>query len=262
MSKTKIAWSERVWNPVTGCTKVSAGCKNCYAEAIMARYKWHKFTDVTLHPERLDAPLHWRKPSRVFVNSMSDLFHENVPEEFVRSMFAIMADSGKHRFQILTKRAERMMSTLLQWERDGMCLRSGYGVRLPNVWLGVSVENQEQAMKRIPYLIETPAAIRWISVEPMLGPVDFFEDPGYEMFLDWVVVGGESGPNFRSMDIEWLESIVEQCKTAGVRVFVKQDSGRFPGRQGRIPDRLWIREYPESCRSLRESASDQQHEGG
>jgi protein gp37 len=235
VTKSKIAWTERVWNPVTGCTKVSPGCKNCYAEAIAHRY-WgeRKFSDVQCHEDRLDAPLHWRKPSRVFVNSMSDLFHEDVPDEFVADVFRVMAHAQQHTFQVLTKRPRRM--------RD---LLNGGDSPLPNVWLGVSVENEEQALKRIPFLLQTPAAVRWLSVEPMLGPVGFFENPQRESSLDWIVIGGESGRGFRQMEIQWLDNMVMYCVGAGVPVFVKQDSGRFPGKQGRIPDHLWIKEYPE-----------------
>lgn len=234
MTKSNIAWTERVWNPVTGCTKVSAGCKNCYAEAIAHRY-WgeRKFSDVQCHEDRLDAPLHWRKPSRVFVNSMSDLFHDEVPDLFIEEVFTVMEKATNHTFQILTKRPERMRGLLREWD-----------IRLPNVWLGVSVENQEQAMARIPHLVNTPAAVRWLSVEPMLGYVDFFENPGYELNLDWVVVGGESGANFREMDMQAFETFITMCTIAGLPIFVKQDSGRFPGKQGRIPDKLWIKEYP------------------
>lgn len=242
MTKSRIAWTERVWNPVTGCTKVSAGCKNCYAEAIAHRY-WgeRKFTDVRTHPERLDAPLHWRKPSRVFVNSMSDLFHEDVPDEFIGRVWCKMLEAHRHTFQILTKRAKRMNDVVTRLVQE--CERKG--LREPsNIWLGVSVENQEQALARIPHLLTTPAAVRWLSVEPMLGPVDFFENPGYEMGLDWIVVGGESGTNFREMSMEAFEILVHQATDAGVPLFVKQDSGRFPGKQGRIPDKLWIKEYP------------------
>lgn len=268
MTKSKIAWTERVWNPVTGCTKVSAGCKNCYAEAIAHRY-WgeRKFTDVRTHPDRLDAPLHWRKPSRVFVNSMSDLFHEDVPDEFIAQVFGVMAVAEHHVFQVLTKRPGRMCRLLQSdsfrdhfWRGANQAEELKRGEKLEremhyptetdqwlplkNVWLGVSVENQEQADTRIPPLLQTPAAVRWLSVEPMLGPVDFFENPGYEMFLDWMVVGGESGANFREMDMQAFETFVLCCRGAGVPIFVKQDSGRFPGKQGRIPDELWIKEYP------------------
>jgi len=241
VTKSRIAWTERVWNPVTGCTKVSAGCKNCYAEAIAHRY-WgeRKFADVRTHPERLDAPLHWRKPSRVFVNSMSDLFHEDVPDEFIMEVFNMMAAAKQHTFQILTKRPRRMSELLQNW-----------GVEFPNVWLGVSVENQEQALSRIPYLIATPASVRWLSVEPLLGPMAFSANlktvkMGATMYrsIDWVVVGGESGANHRPMEMAWLESVVRQCRDSWVPVFVKQDSGRFPGKQGRIPNELWIKEYP------------------
>jgi protein gp37 len=247
MTKSRIAWTERVWNPVTGCTKVSAGCKNCYAERIAHRY-WgeRKFTDVQMHSERLGAPLHWRKPSRIFVNSMSDLFHESVRREFIKRVFGVMGDAHQHTFQVLTKRSERMRNILNTWEADGLCFRVGCGVRLPNAWIGVSAENQEQFEKRIQLLCETPAEIRWASLEPLLGAWDFDPSPMLSR-LDWVVVGGESGPGFREMNLDALASIVAACKGAGVPVFVKQDSGLRPGQQGRIPNHLWIKEYPRGA---------------
>lgn len=274
MTKSRIAWTERVWNPVTGCTKVSAGCKNCYAERIAHRY-WgeRKFTDVQTHPDRLDAPLHWRKPSRVFVNSMSDLFHEDVPDEFIAQIFGVMARATRHTFQVLTKRPERMETLMIDgdWKRRVLV---DAGISPPenwdsqefanrdwlcgNVWLGVSVENQEQAEKRIPSLLQTPAAVLWLSVEPMLGPVNFGLDLktlkiGLEIYrgVDWVVVGGESGHGFRPMEIKWLESVVGQCRESCIPVFVKQDSGLRPGQQGRIPNHLWIKQYPEATHELR-----------
>ncbi len=243
MPKSRIAWTERVWNPVTGCTKVSAGCKNCYAARIAHRY-WgeRKFTDVQCHEDRLDAPLRWRKPSRIFVNSMSDLFHEDVPDEFIMEVFNVMAAAQQHTFQVLTKRPERMREMLGAW-----------GIEFQNVWLGVSVENQESFMGRVYDLLATPAAIHWLSVEPMLGPVDLglelktlqCADETYRG-IDWIVVGGESGNGYRPMDIAWLESVVSQCREASVPVFVKQDSGLRPGQQGRVPDHLWIKQYPNN----------------
>lgn len=267
MAQTKIAWTERVWNPVTGCTKVSPGCKNCYAEAIAHRY-WgsRKFTDVRVHADRMDTPLHWRKPSRVFVNSMSDLFHDDVPDEFIAQVFGVMAVAEHHVFQVLTKRPGRMCRLLQSdsfrdhfWRGANQAEELKRGEKLEremhyptetdqwlplkNVWIGVSVENQEQADTRIPPLLQTPAAVRWLSVEPMLGPIVI--DHYAQDYIDWIVVGGESGSNFRKMDPQWLESFVMRCKR-NIPVFVKQDSGRFPGKQGSIPDRLWIKEYPRT----------------
>src|SRR5690348_8891062 len=210
-----IEWTDATWNPVTGCSKVSAGCKNCYAEAYFARpYPGRKFTDVRIHPERLDWPLRWRgakqakaegRPSRIFVNSMSDLFHEDVPREFIKAVRGTMFDCEKHVFQILTKRPERMKEFVLS------CCQFTC-----NVWLGVSVEDQKTADERIPILLQTPAAVRWISYEPALGPIQLHTIPdgqgGYydlaysqgpgrfnrqgmriaDARLDWIVAGGES----------------------------------------------------------------------
>jgi protein gp37 len=276
---TSIEWTDRTWNPVTGCDKVSPGCAHCYAEGVANRF-WasqypkvrivtgshhederpRKFTDVLTHEDRLLEPLSWRKPARVFVNSMSDLFHEDVPEAFIDKVFAVMALAPQHTFQILTKRPERMRDyiesrvgpgvsratlgqSLVSLPLDLPKRAGGYQIPydwpLPNVWLGVSVENQHFADERIPLLLQTPAAVRFISAEPLLGPVGMYAflagaerdeclrilghgaaapAPG----LDWVIVGGESGPGARAFDLAWARSIVAQCKAAGVPVFVKQ----------------------------------------
>ena len=255
---TKIAWTNETWNPVSGCTKVSAGCKFCYAEAVTERFgNGRKFSDVVLHPERLDIPLHWRKPRKVFVNSMSDLFHEKVPVAFIERVWTKMHVAHKdrgHIFQVLTKRPQRMLEVLGPRGFGWYATEGPVARPEPGIWLGVSCENQETANERIPFLLQTPTAIRFASLEPLLGPVDFHIIPEFnkcgsagQALLDnfWVIVGGESGPHARTMNIEWLESIVEQCKVAGVPVWVKQDSGRFPGKQGRIPDRLWIHQFPK-----------------
>ena len=255
MGDTTIAWTDKVWNCVTGCTKVSQGCKNCYAERIFHRpYPGRKFTDVQCHPERLDQPLRWRKPCRIFVNSMSDLFHEDIPDDFILKVFDVMRQSfnghavalGRlvptHTFQILTKRAERMRSFMnrLVW-RDGLFLGEvgagrPAGQMLTNVQLGVSVEDQVTADERIPLLLQTPAAVRFVSYEPALGPVDFrwggMSMPDYAPHrplpqLDWVIVGGESGPKARPFDLDWASRTIYQCKTAGVPVFLKQ-YGSYP----------------------------------
>jgi protein gp37 len=234
MATTDIEWTAtknidgtitkgKVWNPVTGCTKVSQGCKNCYAEVLAKRF-WgeRKFTDVQCHPERLEQPLHWRKPSRVFVNSMSDLFHPDVPDEFIYSVWNIISQSPQHTYQILTKRPERMFRRL-----------SNLGFR-ENVWIGVSVEDQATADDRIPLLLQTPAAVRFVSCEPLLGPVDLSEwlfpdetHPSHGILtgdpqLDWVIVGGESGPHARPMHPDWARSLRDQCQAAGVPFFFKQ----------------------------------------
>ena len=236
------------WNPVTGCTKVSAGCANCYAERmarrLAGRYGYPeapRHFDVTLRPDRLEQPLRWQKPRTVFVCSMGDLFHEDVPFEFIERVFNIMSQAKHHVFQVLTKRPQRM----LQWQRweDDRQFGLDWIQTFPNVWLLVSIENQAAADERIPLLLQTPAAVRGVSVEPMLGPIDFAnirvssmevmnalagiaatphsEPPRYHK-LDWVIAGGESGPGARPMHPDWARSLVQQCQAAHVPVFVKQ----------------------------------------
>ena len=256
---TAIGWTNETWNPVTGCTKVSAGCKHCYAERITERWG-QKFTDIVLHPDRLEKPLHWRKPRRIFVNSMSDLFHEKVPFEFIDKVFAVMALCPQHTFQVLTKRPERMAEYLsVRFPEDKPYLAVKFGTPsghfrsireypISNLWLGTSIEDQESADKRVPELLKCPAAVRFLSYEPALGPVDLGDwlslNPT-DIGIDWVIVGGESGPGFRTMNLDWLRSVVGQCKAAGVPVFVKQASGLRPGQQGNIPDDLWaLKESP------------------
>lgn len=260
-TKSNIGWTDATWNPVTGCSKVSAGCRNCYAEALTERFGRQKFSDVVLHPERLEQPLHWRKPSRVFVNSMSDLFHEQVLDEFLDQVFAVMALAHEHTFQVLTKRPERMRAYLSDYE-DNLCrwadaLPPGYpcgaadiegaAYPLPNVWLGVSVENQETADERIPILLQTPTAVRFLSVEPLLEPINlsaWIDWP--DRSIAWVIIGGESGPQRRECNVEWIRDLVWQCRCAAVRVFVKQDSALRPGQQGRIPNEYWqVKEFPK-----------------
>lgn len=249
--KTKIEWATDQWNPVTGCSKVSQGCKHCYAEREWPRlsaprakpniYTGRAFTDVKCHPEKLDIPLRWTKPRRIFVNSMSDLFHESVPDEFIEAVFVVMQMANQHTFQVLTKRPERMLDILTKM--DSHLREVGYpqGVagRYPNIWLGVSVEEQTSADERIPMLLDTPAAVRWISAEPLLGPIDLLgllhrcpthdfpggfciQDCGNWQRLDWIVVGGESGPMARPMHPDWVRSLRDQCRAAGVPFFFKQ----------------------------------------
>lgn len=283
MATTSIEWTQgldgvkgKVWNPVTGCTKVSQGCKNCYAETIAKRFwKDRRFTEVQFHPERLEQPLHWKKPSMIFVNSMSDLFHEDIPDNFIADIFGIMAIGKQHTFQVLTKRPDRMLKFVKKYYGNSDYIEPIYAnyshtakIPIPNIWLGVSVENQEAANERIPLLLQTPAKIRWISAEPLLGKIDLtfpighWEDMKCDRIigwngkwkedciainkLDWVVVGCESGPNRRECKIEWVESIVEQCKSAKVPVFVKQLSmgGAVIKDINQFPKHLQIREYP------------------
>jgi len=222
MGDTKIEWTDAVWNPVTGCTKVSSGCSRCYAERVARRW-WgeRKFTDVQIHPEKLNIPLCWRTPRRIFVNSMSDLFHEDVPDVFIYDVFGRMMLAKHHTFQVLTKRPERMAKLLTH--------------SLPtNIWLGVSVENQATADERIPLLLKTPAAVRFISAEPLLAPVDLtkhcfrVDGPGlfshgtFGDFIQWVICGGESGPGARPFDLDWGRFLRDQCKSNGVPFFMKQ----------------------------------------
>ena len=251
VANSNIEWTDSTWSPVTGCTKVSPGCDNCYAEGIARRFAGSKAFpngfDVTLHPKRLDQPLKWRKPRRIFVNSMSDLFHDQVPDRFIAEVFNRMGAAPRHTFQVLTKRHGRMRSLLKRWSEhaekgchcppdQGGCsapVDVQHGVwPLPNVWLGVSVENQQWADIRIPALLETPAVVRWISAEPLLGPIDLAEWLGPRCrasraqadrpFLDWVVTGGESGPGARPMHPDWPRSLRDQCQEAGVPFFMKQ----------------------------------------
>jgi protein gp37 len=249
MTKTKIEWADEVWNPVTGCTKVSEGCRNCYAERIMARFSpGRKFTDVQMHTDRLDDPLRWKKPRRVFVNSMSDLFHKDVPFEFILRAWMMMAHTSQHTYLILTKRPERMRQFVTGW------LPGAWGLAttslellnrpIPNIWLGVSAETQKEADARIPILLQTPAAVRFVSVEPMLGPVILREDwmphydpkqhyaidpPNYRDKLDWVICGGESGPGARPMHPDWARGLRDVCQRYQVPFFFKQWGEWRPG---------------------------------
>lgn len=240
---------------MTGCSRVSEGCRHCYIERTPPfRMSGRKLGDpVQLHPDRLDAPLYWKKPRRVFVNSISDLFHDDIPEDFIKEVFTVMAIAKQHTFQILTKRPERMRVVLSKWTAEDMYDYWYTPIEiqdwpLPNVWLGVSVEDQQTADERIPILLQTPAAVPWVSAEPLLGPVDLSNDlrpptslPGRHVQLgsgqwivdadhanlmwrglDWVVVGGESGPTARPCDVAWIRSIVGQCQAAAVPCFVKQ----------------------------------------
>jgi len=242
---TKIEWCDEVWNVVTGCSKVSAGCEHCYAEAMSRRFDkdWKPWTkdnaahNVKLHPERLEQPLHWRKPRRIFVASMGDLFHGEVLGSFITAAFLTMAETQRHTFLVLTKRAHRMRTWsegmakfwAITQRTDG---QKGVDWPLPNVWLGVTAENQRTADERIPRLLETPAARRFVSCEPLLGPIDFTDaplDPESTMShwslldeIDWVIVGGESGPKARPMHPDWVRSIRDQCQAAGVSFHFKQ----------------------------------------
>ena len=293
---TAIEWTDATWNPVTGCSRVSAGCQNCYAERLAAtRLRGHPsrqgLTDrrgrwngaVRLNPAWLGQPLRWQRPRTVFVAAHGDLFHDNVPDAWIDLVFAVMAIARRHRFQVLTKRPRRMRGYLAgagrrlerlisgwlaagehpavplpdrdrrRLARRGMLWRGRRAepifapLPLPNVWLGTSVEDQDTANERIPALLETPAAIRWISAEPLLGPVEIFSangpvdvSDGTRSPLDWVVAGGESGPGARPMHPDWARSLRDQCAAATVPFFFKQWGGSTGKARGRELDgRTW-----------------------
>ncbi|MBA2226042.1 DUF5131 family protein [Thermogemmata fonticola] len=222
-TKSSIEWTEMTWNPVTGCTKVSEGCRHCYAERLAQRLqamgnpRYARGFAVTLHEELLDLPRRWHRGRRIFVNSMSDLFHEQVPEEFIRRVFDTMAACPQHIFQVLTKRSQRLreLAPRLPWPK--------------HVWMGVSVED-ERVLGRIADLRQVPAAVRFLSCEPLLGPLDHLPLDG----IAWVIVGGESGPGARPMLPEWVESILTQCRRAGVAFFFKQWGGVRKDLTGRL----------------------------
>lgn len=299
---SSIEWTEATWNPVRGCVKVSPGCAHCYAETFAERFrgvKGHPYEqgfDLLHVPSKLDEPLRRKKPTTYFVNSMSDLFQDGVNDLFISHVFAVMALTPQHTYQVLTKRAQRMRDYLheMTTDPDAFCFAWAREYQrddrqptprltnetwpLPNVWLGVSVENQHFADERIPLLLQTPAAVRFISAEPLLEAVDLrlndefpsadggcYEDARHG--VRWVIVGGESGPGARPFDVAWARSIVQQCKDAGVACFVKQvglypwDS-EYPGPNGEIethwklrdkkggdpaewPEDLRVREFPQ-----------------
>ncbi len=223
------------WNPVTGCTKVSQGCKHCYAERMAKRLKamrsprYQNGFKVTLHPDLLDVPKRWKQPRLIFVNSMSDLFHEDVPLEFIQSVFRTMRECPHHVFQILTKRSSRLLelSTQLDWPN--------------NVWMGVSVEDSN-VTKRIDDLRQTGAKIKFLSLEPLIGPLEKLNLKG----IHWVIVGGESGPKSRPIEADWVRSIHRQCKKANVAFFFKQWGGVRKDLAGRTLDEKTYDEFPKS----------------
>lgn len=297
LDRTSIEWTDASWSPVSGCTRVSEGCRHCYAERMAGRFsgpgkpyegvarmtpeggRWTG--EVKLHPERLGLPFHWKRPRRIFVCSMSDLFHPKVPFEFVDKIFAMMAWNPRHTFQVLTKRPERMAEyvngpsrkdsvwtvPVAEYARGKHITTERYGAwPLRNVWLGTSVEDQVAADARIPYLLETPAAVRFLSCEPLLGPINLepwlwkanvaknWPDgtPSFELVnhaeprgsLGWLIAGGESGPGARPMAAEWVRSLRDQCQVAGVAFFFKQVGGVRKKIAGRVLDgRTWD-EFP------------------
>jgi protein gp37 len=239
-TKSNIEWTEMTWNPVTGCTKISQGCKHCYAERMAKRLtamgsdRYRNGFRVTLHPDLLDVPRKWRQPRVVFVNSMSDLFHEDIPDAFIQRAFATMRDCPQHTFQVLTKRAERLaeLAPSLPWPH--------------NVWMGVSVEDA-RVVNRVGYLQKTPAAVRFLSLEPLIGPLDDLRLEG----IDWVIVGGESGPRARPMKPEWVKSILRQCRAASVAFFFKQWGGVRKDMTGRKLNGTFYNEMPRPAQVAR-----------
>jgi len=218
-----IEWTEATWNPVTGCTKLSQGCKHCYAERMAKRLqamgnpRYRNGFRVTVHPDLLDLPLTWKRPRTIFTNSMSDLFHPQVPDEFIERVFAVMAQASWHTFQVLTKRPERAahIGTALPWPE--------------NVWMGTSVEN-DLVVHRVDALRRVPAAVRFLSCEPLIGPVPSLALDG----IHWVIVGGESGPGHRPIDEAWVQAIHDLCRRDGVAFFFKQWGGPTPKAGGRL----------------------------
>ncbi len=237
MGKTKIQWTDETWNCITGCTQLSPGCANCYARKNALRLqknpnpkianKYRNGFDVTVHPDCLDVPLRWKKPRRVFVNSMSDTFHRDVPEEFIRALFWRIAQSSENIFQFLTKRAERLaeLSASLPWPE--------------NLWIGVTVENADY-VDRLDYLRSVPAITRFVSFEPLLGPVPDVDLTG----IDGVIVGGESGSRARPMDLQWAIEIRDKCLFLGIPFFFKQVGGRDRSKGGRLLDGCEWNELP------------------
>ncbi len=223
---SKIEWTGSTWNPVTGCTKISMGCKNCYAERMALRLKamgnasYARGFDVTLHHHLLEIPLRWKQPRTIFVNSMSDLFHRDIPVDFIKKVFEVMREASHHRFQILTKRSHRLLelSPELPW--------------MENIWMGVTVENADYAF-RMDHLRATDAASKFVSCEPLLGPIFDIDLEG----IDWVIVGGESGPRARPMRPEWAIDIRDQCLAEKVPFFFKQWGGVNKKKAGRVLER-------------------------
>jgi protein gp37 len=228
-ANSPIEWTDATWNPVTGCSKISPGCKHCYAEKMANRLKamdqanYRNGFELTLQPQMLDLPLHWKTPKRIFVNSMSDLFHVDVPLSYIEDVFDVMGRAHWHQFQVLTKRAERIeeLSPKLTWK--------------PNIWMGVSVESERYAY-RINHLRKTAAQVKFVSIEPLIGPVGKLNLRD----IDWVIVGGESGSGARPMDADWVTTIRDQCLKASVSFFFKQWGGVQKKKTGRtLEGRTW-----------------------
>jgi protein gp37 len=287
--RTGISWTDATWNPIRGCSRVSQGCVHCYAETVAARFSkpgqaYEGLTDkhgrwngkIRVVDKHMLDPIRWRRPRKIFVNSMSDLFHENLADDVIDDVFAVMAAAWHHTFQVLTKRPARMLaymtstsngakrqmhvqSSLNQLQhRNPKCeLRPYVPWPLPNVWLGVSAEDQATWDERVEQLGRVPGAVRFVSAEPLLGDIECgnaFQPWRYECPppldskyrpIDWVIIGGESGPGHRPMDVAWAEGLASQCLRAGVPVFVKQDSGPRAGERRRLSDAMWeLKQFP------------------
>lgn len=293
--KTGIEWADATWNPVTGCAKVSEGCRNCYAKSFTERFEGtpgHYFETgfkVTLRPDKLDQPYRWTRPRRIFVNSMSDLFHPDVPFDFIGQVFSVMGYNDHHTFMVLTKRPARMLE-FFEWYQDiskDPLTESTEPFTLPNVWLGVSVENQQAADERIPLLLQTPAAVRFLSCEPLLGAVDlnhitlqlsdapergkpaisisalrgWYGGDGDPAKIDWVIVGGESGSKARPMHPDWVLGLRDHCQAADVPFFFKQwgewkETHPLRCNEPGIKDKPWINFDPDTsvCRIGKQAA--------
>jgi protein gp37 len=247
---SKIEWTDATWNPMRGCSKISPGCAHCYAETFAERFrgvKGHPFEfgfDLRLVPEKLGDPLRWRTPRMIFVNSMSDLFHEEVPDDYIARVARVMTLANWHTYQVLTKRAQRM-SQLLNGQ-----LR--FAADQPHIWWGVSVDDRRHGLPRVDRLRESPAQVRFLSIEPLL------EDLGRINLnkINWVIVGGESGPGARPMSAEWVRNIRDQCRKAGAAFFFKQWGGVRKKQTGRMLDGRTYDEYPERARPLSHDSED------
>lgn len=273
---TKIEWATETWNPVTGCSPISAGCQNCYAKRMATRLRGRYGYDlddpfrVTVHKDRLDQPLRWKKPRRIFVCSMGDLFHDDAPMPFIDEILDVISATPHHTYILLTKRPENLEHKLYGFHDDAPCRELGGGDYLPNLWLGVTAENQKAADERIPILLQIPAAVRFVSVEPMLERIEMddrwncprcngtgyfqtdpyivrchgcsepLEDRGTGIGIDWVICGGETGPGARPMNPDWARDLRDQCTAAGVPFFFKKLGA---GRE--TPDDLMIRQWPD-----------------
>ncbi len=243
---SKIEWTDSTWNPVTGCTKISPGCKYCYAEVIAERFRgvpnhpYEQGFGMRLWPQRLELPLKWKKPRRIFVNSMSDLFHPYVPDEFIDRVFETMRKASNHQFQVLTKRPERMSEYMESWDKNLGPLAEKH----PNIWLGTSIET-EKYMERAHLVSRLSSSVRFLSCEPLLGSLDLRPVlGGGHGGINWVIVGGESGPRSRPMKKEWVTEIRNQCRSAEVPFFFKQWGGTNKKKAGRILESRTWDEYP------------------